>query len=106
MSLLNNERRPDDRVEKQEEDGNALIDIESGNCPEEEVKNGRSLRKILKSMVESAVCLRSKNNKEDRAKRMQPYCVALLVLLFVVVAIIFTVCPVNDIFSYIAHADE
>lgn len=93
---------------KEEEQKNALIDAESGNnCPEEEIKRRRSLRKILKSVAEHVLFLRSndENTKEDRKNRMQPYCVAFLVLLFVVVAIVFSVCPVYDIFKYIGHAE-
>jgi len=105
MSLERNERLADEHA-GQEEDRNVLIDAESGHCTKEEIQSRCGLKKTLKSMTEKVLFLNDKNTKEDKMKRMQPYCVALLVILFLIVVIVFSVCPVYDIFKYFGHAEE
>jgi len=103
MSLIKDNREEELQL-TQENEMTTSADLESGSSKAESKCH---FKKKLKSVAETVLFLnKDEESKEYNRKRMRPFCAAVLVILFLTVAIIFSVSPVYDFFKSISHAEE
>jgi len=103
MSLIKDNREEELQL-TQENEMTTSADLESGSS---KVESKCHLKKKLKSVAETVLFLnKDEESKEYNRKRMRPFCAAILVILFLTVAIIFSVSPVYDFFKSISHTEE
>jgi len=105
MSLIKDNRDEELQL-TQENEMTTSVDLENGEASSK-VESKCHLKKKLKSVAETVLFLnKDEESKEYNRKRMRPFCAAVLVVLFLTVAIIFSVSPVYDFFKSISHAEE